>query len=231
MAISTTTSFNPDLLDLAEEAAEISGFELRSGNDIRTARRSLNYLLLEWANKGINLWTLDEQTISSATVAAGTATYDIDIDTISILDAVVRTNSGSATSQSDTTLERISSTTYSQIPNKLTQGRPSQFWFNRVGIKDVTSGTNRPGTITLFPVPDQSNVYEIVYWRMRRMADAGVAGNTTAEVPERFLPALAVGLAMKLAMKKPELANKVPQLRADYNILLDEAMEEVKSEE
>ena len=203
MAISTTTDFNPTIDEVFEEAFELCGIASMSGNDVRTARRSLNYLILEWANEGINLWTVDEQTISSSTIVSGTATYNIDIDTIGILDAVIRTDDADTSLQTDLTIQRISQPTYSQIPKKLTTGRPVQFYFNRIGIKDTTAtGTDTAPTVTFWPVPDESNKYTFVYWRLRRMKDAGASLNTHLEVPDRFHSALLYGLAAKIAYKK-----------------------------
>ncbi len=229
MAISTTTDFNPDVGDLVEEAFELLGQESRTGNDIRTARRSLNYLLLEWANKGINLWTVDEQKITSSTIVAGTATYDIDIDTISILDAVIRIEDGDTDLQSDIVINRISETTYSQIPQKLQTGRPVQFYYNRIGVKDITSSTDRNSTVTLWPVPDTSNKYTFVYWRMRRIQDAGGSAANTMEIPDRFLPAMLYGLASKLAIKKA--ADRFVLLNSQYLEMFKDAAEEDRSKE
>jgi hypothetical protein len=229
MALSGSTDFNPDVSDLIEEAFELCGLEARTGNDIRSARRSLNYLMLEWQNKGINLWTVDEQTITSATIAAGTATYDIDVDTISILDAVIRTDAGDTSLQSDVVINRISETTYSQIPAKLQTGRPVQFYFDRIGVKDIAASTDRPATVTFWPVPDLSNKYTFVYWRMRRMQDTGTGALNTMEVPERFLPSLVYGLAAKLSFKKA--IDRFQFLEGKYNELFKEAAEEDRSKE
>lgn len=238
MALSGTYSFNPDIGELAEEAFERAGLEFQTANDMRTVRRSLNYLTLEWQNKGINLWTIDQVTIPSSTIVQGTDTYDIDIDTLAILDAVVRTDSGTS-NQSDITIERISSSTYSRIPNKTTQGRPTQFWFQRVGIRDVdgtvTGDTvtpiNRLSKITLWPVPDESNKYELIYWRTKRIADSNGTADTTMEVPALFLPALVAGLAYQIALKKPQAIQRVPLLKQIYEEVLEQAFEEGRTKE
>ena len=135
MAIAGTT-WNPDVGEIIEEAFELCGKTLRSGQDMVTARRSINYLTLEWANAGLNLWTVDAVSIASSTVTAGTATYAVDTDTISILDMVVRTDDGDTSLQNDILLNRIATTTYAKIPNKLQSGRPTQWASNRGNVQD-----------------------------------------------------------------------------------------------
>jgi hypothetical protein len=126
MTTSGTTTFNLDLNNLIEEAFERCGAEMRTGYDMRTARRSLNLLTIEWANKGINLWTIEQGSIP---MVQGTVTYSLPVDTIDLLDHVIRTRSW--LNQTDINITRISVDTYSTIPNKLTQGRPIQVWINR----------------------------------------------------------------------------------------------------
>lgn len=214
MATTGTYTFNPDLGEIMEEAFERAGAELKTANDIKTARRSLNYIALEWQNKGINLWTLDEQSISSSTIVASTATYDIDINTIGILDAVIRTDDGDADLQSDLPIEMITNSEYSQIPNKLTTGRPLQYMFKRIGVKSGTSGgADVDPTVTFWPVPDESSKYTFVYWRMRRIQDAGTNVSNTMDVPDRFIPALTSALAWHIATKKPSSAGRIPMLK------------------
>ena len=128
MSTTGTSNFNLDMNDLIEEAFERCGMELRSGYDFRTARRSLNLLTIEWANRGINLWTIEQGQIPMNT---GQAIYPLPVDTIDILDAVTRTNNGSSSNQIDINLSRISESTYITIPNKNTTGRPIQMWINR----------------------------------------------------------------------------------------------------
>lgn len=224
MALAATFDFNPDIAEMAEEAFELCGLEIRSGNDLRTVRRSLNYLSLEWQNKGLNLWTIEEKEITAATIVAGTHTYDIDVDTISILDAVLRTNDADTSLQSDIVITRISQTTYAQLPNKLTSGRPYQYWFNRIGVKDDTSSTDRPPTITFWPVPDESSKYTFVYWRMRRMSDVGISAANTMDLPDRFLPAMRMGLAYYIAMKKAP--GRMSMLKEQYMELFEDAIGE-----
>jgi hypothetical protein len=133
---SGTTSFNLNLNDIAEEAFERCGAELRTGYDLRTARRSLNLLTIEWANRGINLWTIDQGTIP---LVQGQSQYGMPVDTIDILDHVVRTQTGQG--QTDINISRISVDTYATIPNKNTQGRPIQLWFTRLSGQDNGGGT------------------------------------------------------------------------------------------
>ena len=202
MATSGTTAFNMDFTEIAEEAYERAGSEMRSGYDLRTARRSMNLLTIEWQNRGINLWTIDSGTISLTT---GTSQYNLPADTIDLLEHVVRTDSGDTNKQSDININRVSVSTYSSIPNKLTRGRPLQVWIERL------LDTPR---INVWPVPD-SNDYTFVYYRMRRIEDAG-SGVETADMNFRFLPCLVSGLAYQLAMKNPELAPRLPTLKAEY---------------
>ncbi len=207
MATSGTTSFNLDFTEIAEEAWERAGREMRSGYDLRTARRSMNLLTIEWQNRGINMWTIEEGTIN---LGQGVASYNLPADTIDLLEHVVRTGAGSASTQSDLNISRISVSTYSTIPNKLTQGRPIQLYIDR--------GQENP-VVTVWPVPDQGTInapyYIIKYWRMRRIEDAG-SGIQTPDVNFRFLPALVAGLAYYIAQKDPALMPRVPMIQAEY---------------
>jgi len=200
MATSGTTSFNMDFTEIAEEAWERAGREMRSGYDLRTARRSMNLMTIEWQNRGINLWTIDEGTVS---LTEGTATYNLPADTIDLLEQVIRTGSG--TTQQDLTISRISVSTYATIPTKTDTGRPIQVFIER--LRDQPR-------ITVWPVPS-SNDYTFVYWRLRRIEDAG-SGAQTADMNFRFLPCLVAGLAYHIAMKVPELAPRVEMLKAEY---------------
>lgn len=201
MATSGTTAFTMDFTEIAEEAFERAGKEMRSGYDLRTARRSMNLLTIEWQNRGINMWTIDDGTVS---LVAGTATYNLPADTIDLLDFVIRTGTG--TSQQDVNASRISVSTYASIPNKQVTGRPIQVWIQR--DRDNPS-------ITLWPVPDASQSYTFAYWRLRRIEDAG-AGVQTPDVGFRFFPALVAGLAYYVALKDPTLVERVPMLQAEY---------------
>lgn len=209
MTTTATTAFNLDLNDLVEEAFERCGAEVRTGNDLRTARRSLNLLTIEWANRGINMWTVEQATIP---MVSGTITYDLPIDTIDILDMVMRTGTG--TSQSDLTVSRISSTTYSSIPAKNAPGRPVQAWIDRQSGATEPGGVAAP-TINMWPVPNDS-IYTFVYWRLRRIQDAGAEGVVTQDIPFRFLPAMVSGLAYYLSLKIPEGVMRRPDLKLEY---------------
>jgi hypothetical protein len=213
MATSGTTAFDMDFTEIAEEAWERAGREMRSGYDLRTARRSMNLLTIEWQNRGLNLWTIDEGTV---TLVKGTSQYDLPADTIDLLEQVIRTNSGDQNTQSDLTISRISVSTYASIPNKLTQGRPIQVYIERLVANPK---------INVWPVPDKDSEYIFKYYRMRRIQDAG-SGIETADVSFRFLPCLVAGLAYYIAMKDPELAPRIPLLKDVYEEQFQLAAEE-----
>ena len=205
MTTSGTSSFNLDLNNIVEEAFERCGKELRTGYDLRTARRSLNLLTVEWSNRGVNLWTIENGEIP---LVANQASYELPIDTIDLLEHVTRTGTG--TNQADLTITRISVSTYATIPNKLATGRPIQVWVDRQSGATYPPGGRPNGTNTttgvdhpqiyVWPAPDQSNFYTFVYWRMRRIQDAG-NGITTEDIPFRFLNCMIAGLAYYLALK------------------------------
>jgi len=206
---SGTQSFNLDLNNIIEEAFERAGAELRTGYDFRTARRSLNLLTIEWANRGINLWTIEEGSIS---MVQGQIVYDLPVDTIDLLDMVIRTQTG--VEQTDINISRISVSTYATIPNKNAQGRPIQVWVNRQSGATTPTGVNAPN-INVWPAPDQSNFYTFVYWRLKRIQDAG-NGTTTQDIPFRMLPCLVAGLAYYLAMKIPDALPRLEMLKMSY---------------
>ena len=213
MATSGTATFNMDFTEIAEEAWERAGREMRSGYDLRTARRSMNLLTIEWQNRGINMWTIEEGTVN---LTEGTATYNLPADTIDLLEHVIRTGSGNVSTQSDLNISRISVSTYASIPNKLSQGRPIQIYVDR--------GQANP-SVTVWPVPDASSTYVLKYWRMRRIEDAG-SGVETPDVNFRFLPCLVAGLAYYIAQKDPELMSRVPMLQTEYERQFDLAAQE-----
>jgi hypothetical protein len=286
MPTSGTTTFNLDLNNLIEEAFERCGAELRSGYDMRTARRSLNLLTIEWASRGINLWTIEQGQI---TLNANQAIYALPNDTIDLLDQVTRQYAGSSANQTDINVSRISESTYSTIPNKLTTGRPIQVWINRqsgqinatpslvstavtstattISLDNVTvlpaagfikldneiisyntltqnsSGTGgvlsnlgrgqqsttpashivgtavyvtNPPSINIWPTPPTGEDYQFVYWRMRRVQDAGGNGTFVQDIPFRFLPCLVAGLAFYLAQKIPEGQQRIQFLKQEY---------------
>ena len=282
MTTSGTQVFNLDLSNIFEEAFERCGKELRTGYEFRTARRSLNLLTIEWANRGINLWTIEQGAIPLVT---GQAIYPVPVDTIQLLDTVIRQNNATL-NQTDINISNIAEPTYSSIPNKLTQGRPIQYWFNRqtgdtnsttvtlsggISATDTTitvsnvSGLAAAGFIkignetisypnvditnnqllncargqnyttaaahltgaaisvqnlpcvNLWPTPNApGDQYTFIYWRMRRMQDAG-NGVNTQDIPFRLLPCLVAGLAAHLSMKLPQVdPTRIQMLKADY---------------
>jgi len=232
MTTSGASSFNLDLTELIEDAFERCGAELRSGYDFRTARRSLNLLTIEWANRGINMWTIEQGQI---TLVQGTNTYDLPIDTIDLLEHQIRTNAGNTATQTDINISRISVSTYATIPNKLSQGRPIQVWIQRMSGAQYPSTTNPNGVnsagidapkITVWPTPDGSQTYTFVYWRLRRIQDDGTGVNTQ-DIPFRFLNCMVAGLAYYLSMKLPNVpAERIAALKADYEQQFQLAAEE-----
>ncbi|NBW22837.1 MAG: hypothetical protein EBR82_84315 [Caulobacteraceae bacterium] len=284
MTTSGTTDFTLDFTEIAEEAWERAGREMRSGYDLRTARRSMNLMTIEWQNRGINMWTIEQGAI---TLAPGINTYALPLDTIDLLEHVIRTGGNTASTQADLNITRISVSTYATIPNKLAPGRPIQVWIQRLsGVVSPTGATlngtinastttitlsstaNLPyagfikidnedilyqwlsgntlggvvrgqnGTtaashttgatiynpnlpaITVWLTPDNSQTYQFIYWRLRRVQDAG-AGAETADMNFRFLPCVVSGLAYYIAMKVPELADRLPMLKAAYDEQFD----------
>ena len=230
MTTTGTAEFNLNLNELFEEAFERCGAEMRTGYDFRTARRSLNILTIEWANKGINLWTVEQGSIP---MVQGQITYPLPVDTIDLIEHVIRTQTGQA--QTDININRISVDTYSTIPNKNAQGRPIQVWINRQSgatypVGGQPAGTN-PSTgvdhpsINVWPAPDQNNFYTFVYFRLRRIQDAG-SGTTTQDIPFRFIPCLVAGLAYHLSLKLPDALERSMGLKAMYDELWQDAADE-----
>jgi hypothetical protein len=210
MTTSGTETFNLDLNNLIEEAFERCGAEIRTGYDFRTARRSLNLLTIEWANRGINLWTIEEGSIP---MVQGQITYNLPVDTIDLLDSVIRTQTGQG--QTDINISRISVSTYATIPNKNAQGRPIQVWIDRQsGATEPVTGVNFP-QIYVWPAPDQSDFYTYVYWRLKRIQDAG-NGTNTQDIPFRMLPCMVAGLAYYLSMKIPGAEQRIEMLKMAY---------------
>jgi hypothetical protein len=220
MTTSGTSTFNLDFNFLAEEAFERCGVELRTGYDLRTARRSLNLLTIEWANRGINLWTIEQGSIP---LVEGQITYNLPVDTIDLIEHVVRTQTGQQ--QTDINISRISVDTYATIPNKNAQGRPIQVWINRQSGADYpATGVANP-QINVWPAPDQNNLYTFVYWRLRRVQDMGT-GISTPDIPFRFLPCLVAGLAYHLSKKLPGALERAQMLKMDYEELWQQAADE-----
>ena len=289
MAVTSgATSFNLDLNDLVEESYERAGLELRTGYDLRTARRSLNLLTIEWANRGINLWTVEQGQILMNT---GQAIYPIPVDTIDLLDTVVRTNNGQGNNQIDINITRISESTYITIPNKNANGRPIQVYVNRqsgntadvaattlatgypisatdttitltdasklptqgfinittagvtetIGYQNIVGNqilnawrgqngtvaashdaldgvfTNNLPCINVWPTPNApGNQYTFVYYRLRRMKDAG-NGSNIEDIPFRLITSMVAGLAYNLSMKLQGVdPMRIAALKADY---------------
>lgn len=213
MTTSGTTAFNLDLTEIVEEAMERCGAELRSGYDLRTARRSLSIMFADWASRGINLWTVEQGSIP---LVQGTATYNLPDNTVDLLEHVIRTGAGNVSTQADLTITRISVSTYSSIPNKLTQARPIQVYIDRLSPTP---------TVTVWPTPDGSQSYTFIYWRLRRIQDAG-NGVNTMDVPFRFLPCMVAGLAYYLALKIPGAIDRLGVLKEQYDIAWQTASDE-----
>lgn len=183
MATSGTTDFNLSIDDLVEEAFERCGMRMTAGYQLNSARRSLNLLFLDWANRGLNLWTIEEATYS---LVQGDRVINLPTDTVNVLSAVIRQTIDGQ--QQDITIDRVGRESYLDMPNKLTQARPAQFYVER---------TNTPKAY-LYPTPDTN--YTLVYYRIRRIQDAGNYTNTS-DVNFRFLPCLASGLAYMISLK------------------------------
>ena len=283
-----TTSFNLDLNNLVEDAFERCGQELRTGYDLRTARRSLNLMTIEWANRGINMWTVEPGQIA---LTEDRFMYPLPTDTIDLLDMVIRTGTGQ--NQQDININRISESTYITIPNKNATGRPIQVWINRQsgqenpttitlnetltatdttitlsstvglaqfgfikidsetiqyggisgvtitdcirGVNNTTAATHTTATkifvqnlptINVWLAPDQSSMYTFVYYRLRRIQDAGT-GLTVEDIPFRFIPCMVAGLASYLSMKLPNVSpDRIMMLRQDYEAAFQLAADE-----
>lgn len=194
----------PDLPELFEEAYERCGLEMRSGYDLKTARRSLNLLTLEWANRGLNLWTIEGGT---QVLTPGEGHYTLPAGTIDLIEHQLRTGTGSQ--QIDTFLERISVSTYAQQTNKNITGRPTQIYVERLATETK---------FILWPLPDNTSTYTVAYWRLKGMDGlaSGIGGSMTT-VPPRFVPALVAGMAYYIGMKKPEAQPLLPTLKAVYD--------------
>ena len=200
MATSGTSDFNLEFDDIIVEAYERCGIEVRDGYDMKTAMRSINIMFAEWANRGLNLWTIEQRQV---TLVAGTYQYSLPLDTVDALSAVIRTNAGQSTQQ-DITVDRIGYAEYLHVPNKNTQSRPAQWFLQR---------TTTP-QLFLYPAPDATQTYIFRYYAVRGIQDAGTFTNT-ADVVFRFLPSLIAGLAYYLSVKKAP--DRVQLLKAMYD--------------
>ena len=203
MATSGSKSFNLDIDEIVEEAHERAGLgRAYSGADYRTARRSLNLLNQEFANKGINLWTIEEQVLA---LGSGTASYTLPKYVISILDHSIRTGTG--TSQSDLNISRMSLGEWASLTNKNATGRPTKIYIER-----LAGGPK----LNIWPVPDNTN-YSLVYYMVNQMDDALNGGQYQYDAPTRFLPAIVSGLAYQIALKNPNTMERVPILKQIYD--------------
>ena len=196
MTTSGTTTFDLNIDDLVEEAFERCGMRMTSGYQLNSARRSLNLVFLDWANRGLNLWTIEQKTYA---LTQGDAEITLDTDTVNVLSAVIRDTSQGQ--QTDITIDRISREEYLNVPDKTTQARPAQYYVQRAN------------TFKVFFYPAADQAYTFVYYRIRRIQDAGGYTNT-ADVNFRFLPCLVSGLAYYLALKFAP--DRVPALKMMY---------------
>mgnify|MGYP003632864300 FL=1 len=210
MATSGTTAFTLDLGDIMEEAYDLCGSELRSGYDYRGAKRALNLIFLEWQNKGLNLWKIEQGT---QTLTAGTSSYALPSSALEVVDAFIRTDAGDTNEQFDQRLNRISRTEYNHQAVKLLQSKPTQFFIDK-----GTSSNN----IVLWSTPDSNQTYTLVYDYVQRIEDAGNPASNNADVPGRYLPCLTYALAYNLACKMPEAQNRVPMIKQRYDELWNE---------
>lgn len=198
MATSGATTFNLDIISAIEDAYERAGIEVRAGYKYRSARRSIDLMMLEWQNRGLNLWTIESGEIP---LVAGTDTYYLPATTIDVIEAVYRPDSGA-----DRTLRRYSISDYASVPTKTQAGTPTAMYISRVNIPEVK----------LWPVPSGATPGTFVYWRLRRIEDAGNLGSYNMDIPARFLPCFVAGLAYYLAQKVPDGQQRLPWLKAVY---------------
>jgi hypothetical protein len=210
VATSGTATFNLEISEIIEEAFERCGLQSKTGYDIETARRSLNLMSIEWANRGLNFWTVEQGTASTT---ASTSTITLPADTVDLIQHWIR--DGTGTSQSDLPISRFSVSQYSTIPNKLTEGRPVNLYIDKQRAAPV---------VYFWPTPDK--VYTFAYQRIRRIEDTGAVGSTNPDVPARFLPALVSGLAFRISQKYPEAFVRSSELKAEYEFQWDLAQQE-----
>jgi len=206
MATSGSTNFTLDFADLAEEAWERAGREMRTGYDLVTARRSFDLMMIEWGNRGINLWTIEEGAVS---LNVGVDSYPLPADTMDLLEQYISKDGH------DIAVRRMSAAQYASIPNKTMRGRPNSLWIDRRRDSPV---------VVVWPVPDADS-YGLGYMRLRRIQDSGDTYHT-ADVNYRFLPAATAGLAYYLSMKVPELMARTPMLKQVYEEQFDMAAAE-----
>ncbi len=234
MTIATTQTFNLEVVDLIEEAYERAGLKMETGYDFRTGKRSIDLLMLEWQNRNIDIWMVEERYWRSDYTAGsgleyqptvGQTDYVLELGTVDVLDVIVRTgttldNEKYTAGWTDTRLSRIPERSYAALPSKLTTGTPSSYYVKTPEILNESTAVGastgaQQATIVLYPAPE-AVAYNILYWRTKRIADAGTGANTV-EVPGQFLPALVSGLAYKVCMKHGEVGGRLPSLKADYD--------------
>ena len=199
MATSNSTNFEPDVTEFVEEAFERCGLELRTGYDLKTAKRSIDLMLAEWANRGLNQWTIEQAT---QTVTKGTNQYTLDSNVIDILDCSLRRDTDGT--NLDLQMTKISRSEFLNIPTKSTQARPNQFFLD----KQISPVLN------IWPTPENSTDV-LVFNKLVRMDDADTATNTM-DMPFRFYPCFAAGLAYYIAIKKaPDRVGMLKQMYED----------------
>jgi hypothetical protein len=203
MTTSGSRDFNLNVAEVIEEAYERCGLEVRTGYDAKTARRSMNLMFADWANRGLNLWTVKE---ANFTVTQGTSSYSLAADVVDLLDVVVRRNN------TDFEIQRISRGDYATLPNKSTQGRPSQYYLDR----QITP------VMYLWSTPENSTD-QIRYYYVRRIEDADTLVNTT-DMPFRFFPCMVAGLAYYMSMKRAP--DRIQMLKSVYEEEFQRAADE-----
>ena len=211
MATSGSKSFSLDTAEVIEEAYELAGLEMRTGYDAATARRSLNIMFSDWANRGINLWTVEQVSLD---LTSGTSSYTLNPYDVDVLEAIVRVyDSTSSSTFSDITIERISRSEYLSIPDKTTTGRPSQYFVER----------KETPVLKLYPTPDNATTYKFISYRVQRIDDA-TASAQDQEVPSRFIQCMTLGLAYQLCLKRNP--QKAGLLKLDYEESFKRAADE-----
>ena len=213
MATSGTTTFNLALTEIMEEAFDLCGVSMISGGDFNTAKRALNLIFLEWQNKGLNLWKVEQASIS---LVAGTSSYAANTAALEIVDAYIRTDANDTEKQIDTKLRRISRVEYNHQAKKLNRAKPTQYYVDK-GTSDIN--------LVVWSTPDSAQTYTLFYDYIKRIEDAGANADTNPDVPARYLPCLTYALALNVAMKYPEANPKVPLLKQRYDELWREVSE------
>ena len=211
MANSGTKTFSLDTAEVIEDAYELAGLELRTGYDAATARRSLNIMFSDWANRGINLWTVEQVSLD---LVSGTSSYPLNSFDVDVLEAVVRVyDSTSSSTFSDISIQRISRSEYLGVPDKSTTGRPSQYFVDR----------KETPVLKLYPTPDDRTTYKFISYRIQRIDDV-TASAQDQEVPSRFVQCMTLGLAYQLCLKRNP--QKAGLIKIDYEESFNRAADE-----